>query len=344
VNLVQIDDSQCKTCHTPQGELEFDASILGGHTIPTNSRDLPGTVFKLISVQNGTAGSAPTVTFSLKDKSGKPILPSQMNRLAIVLAGPTSDYSTQFSEDATKAPASTDGTVTYTFTNKVPVDAVGSFTVGIEGYRNITLLPGTVQSQVVRDAGINQTMSFSVDGSKMAPRRKIVDIAKCNVCHTALAPHGGNRNQVDQCVMCHNPTGTDAPVRPAAKGPNQGINFAMMIHKIHRGDNLTTDFTIFGFGGAPINFNDVRFPGDLRDCATCHVNGSEQLPIKATMNITDPRGPIPSVGATTSACTGCHDTISTASHALSNTTMLGEACATCHGPSADFSVDKVHAK
>ena len=37
VDLPQVSDNQCATCHTPQGELEFDASIKGAHTIPTES-------------------------------------------------------------------------------------------------------------------------------------------------------------------------------------------------------------------------------------------------------------------------------------------------------------------
>ena len=31
VNLPQVDDNQCSQCHIPQGELEFDASIMGAH-------------------------------------------------------------------------------------------------------------------------------------------------------------------------------------------------------------------------------------------------------------------------------------------------------------------------
>ena len=100
VNLPQISDNQCSSCHTPQGELEFDASIAGGHTIPTKSLTLPGIVVELLKVDNGTAGQKPTVTFTLKDKSGAPTPLSQMNRLALVMGGPTTDYgSTNFGGD-----------------------------------------------------------------------------------------------------------------------------------------------------------------------------------------------------------------------------------------------------
>ena len=44
VNLPQVSDNQCTQCHIPQGELEFDASIKGAHTIPTESATRPGLV------------------------------------------------------------------------------------------------------------------------------------------------------------------------------------------------------------------------------------------------------------------------------------------------------------
>jgi OmcA/MtrC family decaheme c-type cytochrome len=341
--LPQADDTLCTQCHTPQGELEFDASVMGAHTIPVKSTQLPGVVVSLLKVTGGTAGTSPTVTFTAKDKKGNPIDVSKMARFQLVMAGPTTDYSYEFSEDARKATGS-GGNYSYTFTTAVPSTATGTFTIGAEGYNSVVINSGTVKQQTVNDAMVNPTVNFSVDATPVKPRRQVVDIAKCNVCHNTLSVHGGNRNQVNQCVLCHNPTATDGPVRPVAAAPNQGINLAQMIHKIHTGANLTSDFTIYGFGGSKNNFNGILFPGDLRDCDKCHVNNSETPPIGATLAVTDPRGPINPVQPTTSACTGCHTDISTASHALSNTTVLGEACAVCHGATAEFAVSKVHAQ
>jgi len=47
---------------------------------------------------------------------------------------------------------------------------------------------------------------------------------------------------------------------------------------LHTGENLTQDFTIYGFGGTPNNFNEVRFPGDTRNCAKCHVSTASYVP------------------------------------------------------------------
>ena len=64
VNLPQVNDNQCAHCHIPQGELEFDASIKGAHTIPTESATRPGIVVDILKVDNGGAGKKPTVTFT----------------------------------------------------------------------------------------------------------------------------------------------------------------------------------------------------------------------------------------------------------------------------------------
>jgi OmcA/MtrC family decaheme c-type cytochrome len=69
------------------------------------------------------------------------------------------------------------------------------------------------------------------------------------------------------CVLCHNPLATDAGARPAATNPPQAIDFRTMVHKIHTGENLTSDYTIYGYRGSVNNFNAVTFPGGRRDCA-----------------------------------------------------------------------------
>jgi OmcA/MtrC family decaheme c-type cytochrome len=210
----------------------------------------------------------------------------------------------------------------------------------------VTINAGTVNATTVRDAGINKVFYFSVDGSKVAPRRQVVSLDKCNTCHSFLSLHGGNRNQIEQCVLCHNPNGTDVGNRPASQAPSQTIQMAYMIHRIHTGENSPREYTIYGFGGSVNDFTDIRYPGDRRNCNACHVNGSEQVPLPdGLLDVTSPRGLLNPVKPTTNACTGCHTDTPTASHALSNTTdKLGEACAVCHSASSDFGVSKVHAR
>ncbi len=344
-SLPEISDHQCANCHTPQGELDFDASIKGAHVIPRLSQSLPGTVFALIRVDNGAAGKSPAVTFTVKDKSGAAILLSGMARLALVLAGPTADYASAISENALGAAVNGDGSYTYTFKAVIPAAATGTFSVGVEGYRSVKLLPGTKKEVLVRDAGANQVLSFSVDGSPVADRRKVVAIENCNQCHSSLSVHGDNRNQTVMCVLCHNPNATDAAQRPVDQNPPQAIDFRTLVHKIHTGENLTSEYTVYGFGGSVNDFSEVRFPGDRRDCEKCHVAGSEQLPLGDNLlSVVTPRGYTNPTPPTTAACLACHTDKSAASHALSNSNALGEACPVCHGPDADFSIDKVHAR
>jgi OmcA/MtrC family decaheme c-type cytochrome len=268
-----------------------------------------------------------------------------MNLLSLVMAGPTTDYSVALTNDARKAAGSA-GNYTSTLTTPIPANATGTWTIGIEGYRNININPGTTIQQTVRDVGVNQITNFSVDGSPVTPRRTVVTQDQCNQCHFQLSAHGTIRNRVQYCVLCHNPNATDVSQRPADQLPAQGIHFSMMIHRIHTGENQESDYTIYGFGGTPVSFADVRFPGDRRDCDKCHVNNSQELPLPAgLLPVVNPRGFIDPQTPTTAACLGCHTAQDSAAHAaqMINPT-LGESCAVCHGPAADFSIDRVHAR
>ena len=109
----------------------------------------------------GGAGQKPVVTFTIRDSSGAGISMANMtggsNRLALVMAGPTTDYGyTNFGSDVTTpgyvsenpvptASCSNDGTCQYTFTHAIPAKATGTYAMGIEGRRGSTLLPGTTQ-------------------------------------------------------------------------------------------------------------------------------------------------------------------------------------------------------
>jgi OmcA/MtrC family decaheme c-type cytochrome len=372
-NLPQADDSKCSTCHLPQGTSEFDASILGAHTIPLESSTRPGINLAITKVVNNGAGQKPTVTFTIKDNAGNGISMAQMtgglNRLGLVLAGPTSDYGyTSFGSDVTTngyvsenpvptAQCSPDGTCSYTFTHAIPAKATGTYSIGIEGRRGLS-----IQGQPDTEYGAdNKVVNFSVDGTPVVPRRTVVATAKCNQCHSRLSLHGENRNQIEMCVLCHNPSENDVPYKNVAKvpadktSPPQSVNFALMIHKIHTGEKLAEagqSYVIVGYGGSHNDFSDVRYPamsdtgstGDTAKCWMCHVNNSEaQLPIGKN-NVADSQGLLNPAPATTSACTACHLSRPALAHSVAQTDpKFGESCDVCHGSGADFAVDKVHA-
>ncbi len=336
--LIQISNNQCANCHTPDGEVEFDISITGAHTVPADSRYLPGTVFAFKSITNTAPGQNPKITFTLNTKAGNPIPFAEMARVRFRVSGPNTDWATNVQEDAAASGLVTnsDGSYTYTMKYAIPAGAKGSYTVGWEGYRNYTILPGTEKAQTIRDFGYNQMLAFSVDGSTPVARRAIVSSDNCNKCHAELYFHGGNRNNAQYCAMCHQPT---AVTTATATSPSQAYDLPLMIHKIHTGAELTNPYC-FGTNC----FNEIGYPGDRRNCTACHINNSMNLPLPdGLQDVKDPQGYLNPAGPITTACTSCHTTLYAASHALANTTRLGESCAACHGSSADFSVAKVHA-
>jgi OmcA/MtrC family decaheme c-type cytochrome len=386
----QPDDSQCAQCHIPQGELPFDASIIGAHTIADQAPGVPGLNFTLASVTGGGAGGKPTVTFTVRDNNGNGIPMSNFtqgsNSLSLTMAGPTSDYGyTSFGSDvttpgyvtesATSASCSPDGTCTYTFTHPVPANGTGTYAIGIEGRLSITLLPGTTAATTTNYGGVNQVIYFSVDGSPVTPRRTVVAMANCNACHSYLEEHGDLRNNVEYCVLCHNPSNTDASTRPSATVtaqrslPDQAINFPLLIHKIHTGLNLEAnfnqDYIVIGHSGSQNDFGaafasvpsaipntGVRFPAmgptgavyDTAQCYMCHMNGSEAVLPVGKNPVVDPQGLENPTPATTSACTACHLNQSAYAHAQANTSgQFGESCDVCHGTGAQFSTTQVHA-
>jgi OmcA/MtrC family decaheme c-type cytochrome len=376
VNLPQVNDAQCTQCHIPQGELEHDASIRNAHIVATEAPSRPGVVADIIKIDDGVAGKNPTVTFSIKDGAGNGLSMAQMtggfNRIGLVLAGPTSDYGATDFGVATKgyvaenpvptAKCSPDGTCTYTFVRPIPAGAKGTFAIGIEARRGHTILPGTTKQEETEYGAINKVKYFSVDGSAVEPRRQVVTTEKCNSCHGFLALHGENRNQIEQCVLCHNTNETDAARRAVATDaaekakPSQSVNMALMIHKIHTGEKMheefKTQYTVVGFGGTSHDFTEVRYPaftpsggpGDTAKCDMCHVNGSEAIFPQGKNPIVDPQGLMTPAPATTSACTACHQTKSALAHAQANTdAKFGESCDVCHGAGKDFDVNKAHA-
>ena len=375
---IQTDDTQCGNCHIAKGEIDFDASITGAHVAPTASSLLSGLTANITNVQNGTAGSAPVVSFTIQDKNGNGVPLSALSSISLTMAGPTTDYgTTNFGSDTTSTPGYVTETVAnptcdakgncqYTFTHVVPAKSTGTYAVGIEARRTETvpeLINGITVQTAIQYGAPNTVAYFSVDGSPVTKRRAVVQESNCNNCHVSLQLHGALRNNTEYCVMCHNPANTDFTTRPTATvvadrtAPFQGINFNLMVHRIHDGINMQASnrtYIVVGHGGSHNDFSGTLFPAmsptgsatDLANCSMCHINGSEQNDLALTgLNlVTDPQGPVNPNTPFASACSGCHVDLPAASHMLSATTSLGETCNVCHGTGGSFAVDQVHAQ
>ncbi|MBI4469992.1 MAG: OmcA/MtrC family decaheme c-type cytochrome [Acidobacteria bacterium] len=351
--LAQADDRECRECHPATMEKEFDLSVPGSHAVPAKSPQLPGIKFEIVSVTETDPGKRPVVVFNIKDKTGGSIAPGELNTLALTIAGPTSDYKEFWREDARTAQGpDSSGNYGYTFTKAIPADALGTYAVGIEGSKNVQMVTSldSGRMETIRDAGFNEVKYFAVTDASPIARRKAVDVKNCNVCHDQLALHGTLRRNTELCVMCHNPNHTDIGRRTPDNMPAETVHYKVLIHKIHRGEELANEYTVYGFGTTVLKVNEIRFPGDLKDCAKCHVTGTNLLPLApAHLSTVNPRGsfrglPDPLL-PTAAACTACHDSLDAAAHVGTMTDGgVREACVTCHGEGKEFAVSRVHLK
>jgi OmcA/MtrC family decaheme c-type cytochrome len=239
----------------------------------------------------------------------------------------------------------------------------------MEGY----LQPDPTKS--TRYAAMNPVTYVAVTDPTPVPRRTVVDRAKCNSCHADLAAHGGIRKSPEYCVMCHGPNkvGDQRVSRfEVASTVAPSVNFKVLVHKIHRGDQLTQGYVVGGYpppsaaspAGTPVDFGTVGYPGDLRACWACHASTSYALPLpdgllptktQQVLSCADPTLD-PGTYCTTrvvasesflapasAACTACHDEPSSVAHARVMTASDGtESCATCHGFGAQWDVQAVH--
>lgn len=118
----------------------------------------------------------------------------------------------------------------------------------------------------------------------------------CLECHEIFEGHGGNRvNNVQVCVMCHNPNLSSSgrtidpagpPINPTIVAdfgsdpllyPEVSNNFKVLIHGLHSTIRDANPFvtirnrTTSGFGGVEVRSSEITFPGNNRHCTKCHI-------------------------------------------------------------------------
>ncbi len=368
-------EGQCAACHTADLGEEFDISVPGAHTIPERSAQLAGLNIAIEGIADHMASQTPLVTFKITNDAGAPLTDlSGLNRLAFILAGPTDEY--EHLTVATAVGGGAGGTLTgpngqgqfqYRLPAALPDDAAGTWSLGAEARRSVM-----VSERSVNEAAVNPVVTFSTDDATAAVRREVVSNANCTSCHGEFSKgfsiHGNLRNQVEMCVLCHNPNETDFarrgrdPEAVAMGDLNETIDFKVMIHKIHRGEHLEQHpYLLYGFGAAPANFtahdfSHVLYPGDLRNCDTCHLPGTYMIPpfpgdgaLGSLLTAIDPvdgsEFEVGRLGPITSACTSCHDSDESLAHADTQTADGGsEACSVCHSETRPHPVSALHAR
>jgi OmcA/MtrC family decaheme c-type cytochrome len=345
--------------------------------VPSTDTSAPVLALTIGSVSPTQPGATPVLHFTVtQNGQALDILANPLPWLAVTLAGPTTDYASTTTYTIENGAVGTglalDGMVgdyAFTFPAPIPPSATGSYAVGMEGYLAPTGPTGNIYS------ALNPVVYVAVTDATATARRTIVDVKKCNSCHTELLAHAGTRKSPEYCVMCHNPGAVDDQDVARFEVPSTvapSINFKSLVHKLHRGSQLAQGYvvgsdpgpTVGNPGGTPVDFGEVQYPGDLRACWACHASTSYLPPLSAgqvptltseTLTCNDP-SPNPSaycssrsVVSTASlapigaACTACHDQSWNVSHAEVNTAPDGsEACLTCHGAGAQWDIQAVH--
>jgi len=197
------------------------------------------------------------------------------------------------------------------------------------------------------------TFDFRPDGVAVgAQTRNIVETATCKKCHgPEFAGHGGDRVTVQGCVTCHSP-GTYDPQS------GESMEMAVMIHKIHAGNELTSvagpdgryyddpatvldetadngKYAIWGNSNTRHSWENAAFPAVIANCESCHTGTVADVGNWRT---------VPS----RAACGSCHDNINWATGAghSSNRIMTNDdTCVVCHfdtGASFGQSVTDAH--
>ncbi len=282
----------------------------------------------------------------------------------------------------------------------------GSGVVAIEGHPAAAGPSGTF-TDAVRATVKAQVAYYGITDTTPVARRDIINITtKCDRCHDVLSVHGNNRSdEAQHCVTCHNPSNTDYNQRPkdvdglltgGVDGKDEeSIDFRRMIHAIHAAAATNHDGTlahgfreqgivIYGYGGGTHDYSEVRFPGVLSKCDTCHLPDTYKLMdrsavgganwvypaqngIQGSTISTIPGATAGTVAAqladrtddlkispTAAVCSACHDSVLAEAHMTLNGALFGatqatiesnlESCAICHGPGKIASVEFVHSQ
>lgn len=370
---VVSDDSECVTCHAVG---EMAGGVLEGHAIDTK---VAAAQFQYNIVDVSYTAPNVTVTLSVTDPTNADapyVLETDpefnsggSSTLNLLVAWDTDDYNNEGSGGApaeviSVALANASGNATpigggqYTVTVALPAEAqaAGSATVALEGHPAAD--PDGDMTYDVRVPVTSVVEYFAINDASPVSRRDVVDLAKCQVCHgvnDGLSLHGGNRtDNVQLCVMCHNPNATDIAQRPTdpdatvnqvnanATGgaEEQAIHFKYMIHAIHGASKRENDFIVYGYRNTPHDYAEVEFPRSPSDCDACHTSDGFELPLasgvlgttirtQGTVNVSNNFGTqdfLPSLAVVldpnddsnispiAATCSACHDSVLAQAH------------------------------
>lgn len=301
---------------------------------------------EITDVNVPAGGGAPTVDIALTNdlNQGLTGLPAANIRFIITQltagsggsASQWQSYITRDSGGITDAQATTetatagtyvdngDGTYSYTFSQALTdypagpaYDETKTHRLGLEIRTNSGgFLPENIPAN-------NAPYDFVPAGGAPLETRLIVDNDTCNSCHDNLEFHGEARFDIEYCVQCHNPSSIDGDTVNEPWGGS--VDMTVMTHKIHYGAELSDGYFIVGFGGRQIDYSNVLFPQDVRNCETCHNESDMNTPQASNWREV----------ATRDACGACHDDIDWEAGGHGGVSFFDDTqCLDCHGPNS----------
>jgi OmcA/MtrC family decaheme c-type cytochrome len=234
----------------------------------------------------------------------------------------------------------------------------GTYSLALWARRDLTLsLHGESNSYRELSRGVHADFLVG-DATTLAPYALISSEQSCNACHVDLVFHGRSRRGLDTCLACHALAAAgDRPRYVAGNAPATDgvtIDFAQLLHKVHRGKDLAhaESYTVVGFGGAPWpnNFGETSFehvafpamPSGTKDCRICHGEGNEAWIEPSDLD--HPTEQFQTAQEWRLVCGSCHDSDAAQAHigAQTEAESGAESCAICHGVGQEWAVEVMH--
>jgi OmcA/MtrC family decaheme c-type cytochrome len=383
----QASDAGCSGCHPPEGTgpsvTQAHAAKEGAPTTPNNPVIATGLKDVRYAITSATVDNtnAATVKFTiLIDNVLANLGDNVITRPTGFSGGPSFLLAYTLPQDGVDAPAdynnlgrtagqprsvsivglpivaSDNASYTVAIDNAFPAGAKMR-AVALQGYFTQTAAIGT--DNVARHT---PSVQIAVTGDDV--RRTVVKSGYtaggapegCLECHEVFEGHGGNRvNNVQVCVMCHNPNMTSS-ARTFGPGEltNQDIidlfgsdplqfpevanNFKALIHGLHSSEDMRVNefVDIRNFrGGALILGDEILFPGDLSHCLKCHVGTTYENVLVPNALLTTEKITTGVEGETVDQVKAARDSVPNDTDLVSSATA--SACGYCHDTPTDVS-------
>ncbi|MCB9641830.1 MAG: OmcA/MtrC family decaheme c-type cytochrome [Myxococcales bacterium] len=236
----------------------------------------------------------PVVSFTMTDTNGVRLRPTDLDssslrftiaKILVDKASGRKRYENYHVEQVTGQPFTLNGQTMQpkmAQATQVPstMDYMGTLTATEDGYsyvferalptdfdKNASHIVGMQATRESRAQVANTVFAF-VPAGGTPDMPELLSGDSCNKCHSSMSAHGGQRNDIKLCVLCHTAQSTD---------PESGnsLDFFEMIHKLHAGADLPsvqkgTPYYFVGYRQSVHDFSKDRWPQDLRNCTTCH--------------------------------------------------------------------------